>query len=447
MASNFGAMLPQTDIKISGCFEALSYNEKGVPNFEFNQFKVLDSGRIARELMHTLGFIHELVIWDRESSDFSNACESVQNKTAFILYTDTFSASLDDVLLQTPYDIGSIMNEKLIVDPRNRKLSKLDILEINDAYPLNIFYPNCDVKQVQDSSTQAPSCEVKEIDGELCRYKGTTINDTTPHGYGRTLCRDNFKSGDTSDSTSDIDVYFGEYHEGKRHGQGTQIHRNGTLSEGLWVNDTFDISFGNNFEGQINPRYCECPNGEPAYSEKCWSQGEIDCFRCDKLYKLENGECVSEIVTWKERDPVSQKTKIPVFISTENITTEFSKAYYEKYHERHMNHESNHIELAREKARNVTENSVADIMRKAVLEAFDFYKNTNVEFYLVDSVESDEIPHIKMSFVIQTDNVPYIDMETGTELYHDVNSGCKVSNYGARLHRVEKRLKPCRFSN
>jgi hypothetical protein len=317
------------------------------------------------------------------------------------------------------------MNEKLIVDPRNRKLSKLDILEINDAYPLNIFYPNCDVKQVQDSSTQAPSCEVKEIDGELCRYKGTTINDTTPHGYGRTLCRDNFKSGDTSDSTSDIDVYFGEYHEGKRHGQGTQIYRNGTLSEGVWVNDTFDVSFGNNFEGGI--KNCECPNGEAAYSDKCWTPGAIDCLICQDHHKLEDGHCVSDIVTWKEHDPVSQKTKIPVFISTANITSEFSKAYYEQY----WNHENNQIESAREKARNVSESSVGDIMRKAVLEAFDLYENTNVEFYLVTSVESNEVPFINMSFVIQNGY-------NASDYYYDYSSSVYLTSlmYNRLFHNV-----------
>ena len=162
-------------------------------------------------------------------------------------------ASIDDAILQTPYDIGSIMHyaPPSYMNPSSgielkpeydfaigyqghfSRLSKLDILEVNDAYPLNLFYPGCDFEQKQNSSmlgasTKNSSCAVKQIDVDNCKYKGTTKNGITPHGYGRTLCRDNFNSNDTSD----IDVYFGGYNNGHRHGRETQIHRNGTLSEG-----------------------------------------------------------------------------------------------------------------------------------------------------------------------------------------------------------------------
>jgi len=58
------------------------------------------------------------------------------------------------------------------------------------------------------------------------------------------------------------------------------------------VNDSFDVSSDQNFEGEINPRYCECDNGKPAYNEKCWVEGAPDCRDCDHGFDLVNGVCV-----------------------------------------------------------------------------------------------------------------------------------------------------------
>ena len=58
------------------------------------------------------------------------------------------------------------------------------------------------------------------------------------------------------------------------------------------MNDYFDVSSDENFEGEINPQYCECDNGKPSYNEKCWVEGAPDYRDCDHGFDLVNGVCV-----------------------------------------------------------------------------------------------------------------------------------------------------------
>jgi len=260
--SDYGARLPSTDIEIGGCLLQDS-----------------SAGAIAHELMHALGFVYD----DHETS------RSTEPGTRlFPLYQDS---------VYMPHDFGSIMHssQRTVsnLSPefdfaatyygQNNRLSELDILEINDAYPLNKYYDDCDT----DKTTVEVACEIKTFlfENENCRYKGTT-RQGVPHGYGRKVCKENFSSANKSEN---VDVYFGEFLNGDRSGHGTQIHRNGTISTGFWHNDNIDRDM---VERVINPRNCECVNGTPVYSEKCWVQGEQDCGDCDAGFKLENGVCV-----------------------------------------------------------------------------------------------------------------------------------------------------------
>jgi hypothetical protein len=198
-----------------------------------------------------------------------------------------------------PHDFGSIMHDYRVGEnstefdfaanyrgPNNR-LSELDVLEINDAYPLNKYYEDCDT----DETKVEGECEIKTFvfETENCRYKGTT-RQGVPHGYGRKVCKENFNSPIKSEN---VDVYFGEFLNGDRHGHGHQVNRNGTISTGYWYNDNLDVTaLYPVVERVINPQNYECANGTPVFSDKCWVQGEQDCGDCHVGFKLENGVCV-----------------------------------------------------------------------------------------------------------------------------------------------------------
>ena len=232
--NHIGALFPQVDITL-GCL------------FKFGSDSYQKPGTIAHEFMHALGFIHEHNRPD--SGDWLDHQKSFDELYAF---------PTSEIIMHTPYDIGSIMHYpspslKLksqfsvaeIYQGQRDKLSKLDILEVNDAYPLDFFRVEHDEFSDDSGSGESRNEKFKIIIDGSCEYRGFTKN-SKPNGYGRTVC----KHQNLDSSKEYLDVYFGDYLEGERHGKGTQIYLDGTQAEGLWKQDEYVV--GSGYKGEIN---------------------------------------------------------------------------------------------------------------------------------------------------------------------------------------------------
>ena len=225
--NHIGALFPQVDITFGCLFEYGSDYHR--------------PGTIAHEFMHALGFIHE---HNRPDSghwlDYDKSTDNL------------FSFPPSEIVMHTPYDIGSIMHYpsrvvKLksqfsvaeIHEGQREKLSKLDILEVNDAYPLDFFPVEHDDFSDESGSGESQNNKFEIILDGLCEFRGLTRNGK-PHGYGRKVCEPQH----SNQTRKYLNVYFGEFFESERHGKGTQIYPNGTLAEGRWNYDEYVVGSG-----------------------------------------------------------------------------------------------------------------------------------------------------------------------------------------------------------